>query len=96
MTRKYELVVIVDALASKEEKEAILKKATDAIAKNGGKVINNQVWLARQKFAFKIKRRTEGTYYLLNVEADPAQVLKIRQALVLVEEVLRFEVIKID
>jgi ribosomal protein S6 len=96
MMRKYELVVIVDALLGKEEKDAIMKKATDAIAKSGGKVINNQVWLARQKFAFKIKRRTEGTYYVLNIDADPSSVLKIRQALVLVEEVLRFEVIKID
>jgi ribosomal protein S6 len=32
----------------------------------------------------------------VNIEADPSAVVKIRQALVLVEEVLRFEVIKID
>ena len=94
--RKYELVVILDAQPAKEEKDAIMKKVTDAIAKVGGKVINNQVWLLKQKFAFKIKRRTEGTYYLVNVEADPSAVIKIRQALDLIEEVLRFEVIKID
>lgn len=94
--RKYELVVIVDALTTKEEKDVIMKKATDAIGKSGAKVINNQVWLARQKFSFKIKRRTEGTYYLLNIEADPSVVVKIREALGLVEEILRFEVIKID
>jgi len=96
MMRKYELVVILDAQPAKEEKDAIMKKVTDAIAKVGGKVINNQVWLLKQKFAFKIKRRTEGTYYLVNVEADPSAVIKIRQALDLIEEVLRFEVIKID
>ena len=73
-----------------------MKKATDAIIKSGGKVINNQVWLARQKFSFKIKRRTEGTYHLVNVEADPSAVIKMRQALDLIEEILRFEVIKID
>ena len=94
--RKYELVVIVDALPTKEEKDVIMKKATDAIIKSGGKVINNQLWLAKQKFAFKIKRRTEGTYYVVNIEAEPSAVLKIRQALGLVEEVLRFEVLKID
>ena len=94
--RKYELVVIVDAQPTKEEKDAIMKKVTDAIAKVGGKVINNQVWLAKQKFAFKIKRRIEGTYYLVNVEADPSAVIKIRQVLDLIEEVLRFEMIKID
>lgn len=96
MMRKYELVVIVDAQPTKEEKDAIMKKVTDAIAKAGGKVINNQVWLARQKFAFKIKRRTEGTYSIVNVEADPSVVIKMRQALDLIEDVLRFEVIKID
>ena len=94
MMRKYELVVILDAQPTKEEKDAMMKKVTDAIVKSGGKVINSQVWLLKQKFIFKIKRRTEGTYYLVNIEAEGNAVLKIRQALTLNEEILRFAVIK--
>jgi ribosomal protein S6 len=88
--KKYEIAMILDGQLGKDEKDAIVKKVTDAIAKAGGKVINNQVWLAKQKFVFKIKRHTEGTYYLLNIEAEGSAVLKIRQALALNEDVLRF------
>jgi ribosomal protein S6 len=94
MTQKYELVVILDAQPAKEEKDAIMKKVTDAVAKGGGKVINNQVWLLKHKLAFKIKRRTEGTYYMVNVEAEKDAVVKIRQALALNEELLRFAIMK--
>lgn len=87
--RKYEIAIIVDGQIGKDEKDAIIKKVTDAIVKIGGKVINSQIWLAKQKFIFKIKRRTEGTYYLLNVEAQADAVTKIRQALALNEDVLR-------
>lgn len=87
--KKYEIAIIVDGQLNKDEKDAIIKKVTDAIAKAGGKVINNQVWLAKQKFIFKIKRRTEGTYYLLNMEAAADAIAKIRQALALNEDVLR-------
>ncbi len=92
--QKYELVVILDAQPSKEEKDAIMKKVTDAVAKNGCKVINNQIWLLKHKFAFKIKRRTEGTYYMVNIEAEGAAVAKIRQALNLNEDLLRFAIMK--
>lgn len=92
--QKYELVVILDAQPSKEEKEAVMKKVADAVVKNGGKVINSQVWLLKHKFAFKIKRRTEGTYYMVNMEAEAAAVAKIRQALNLNEDLLRFAIMK--
>lgn len=94
MVQKYELVVILDAQPSKEEKDAIMKKVADAVAKNGGKVINSQVWLLKHKLAFKIKRRIEGTYYMVNMEADGSAITKIRQALTLNEELLRFAIMR--
>ena len=87
--KKYEIAIIIDGQLGKDEKDAIIKKVTDAITKAGGKVINSQVWIAKQKFIFKIKRRTEGTYYLLNMEAAADAVAKVRQALALNEDVLR-------
>ena len=66
LTRKYELVVIVDAKLTNEMKEAVRKEVTDTINKRGGKVINSQVWLEKHKLTFQIKKCNEGTYYLIN------------------------------
>ena len=94
--KKYELVLIVDAMLSADLKDNICKEAADAVNKIGGKVINNQVWLEKQKFTFDIKKKKEGTYYIVNIEMPGGLVTKLRQALKLKDDILRFEVIKIE
>jgi ribosomal protein S6 len=92
--KKYELVVIVDAMLSQDEKEAIIKEVTEAITKVDGKLSNRQVWLEKNHMAFRMKRSTEGTYYVLNFESAPASVMKLRQTLQLNEKILRFLLIQ--
>lgn len=96
LVKKYELVIIVDAKVANEEKEAILKDCTDAIEKYNGKIINSQVWLEKQKFTFDIKKRNEGTYYLVNFEMVGSGMGKIRAALRLKEKVLRYLITKLE
>ena len=93
---KYELVTIVNGVLPQDEKEAILKEATEVVARNEGKVINSQLWLDKQKFTFVMKRCTHGTYYLINFEVNGSEVEKIKQALKLNEKVLRFLIIKLE
>ncbi len=94
--RKYELVVIVDAKLTGEVKEAVRKEVTDLVNKNGGKVINSQVWLEKHKFTFEIKKCTEGTYYIINFEGGSDVVAKMKPVLRLNEKVLRSIFIKVE
>ena len=87
---KYELVVIIDAQKAQPEKEEIYKQLTDSVVKGGGKVTANQVWLDRQKFVFNIKKKTEGTYYLVNFESAASFLPKIKEFLRLNENILRY------
>ena len=93
---KYELVVIVDSTIAQEEKESVIKNTTDAISKLDGKVINSQVWLDKHRFAFKIKKSLEGTYYLINFEGVTSAIAKIRQALRLNEKILRSLIVRAE
>jgi len=86
---KYELVMIVDAASPQEEKETIVKDAIESVGKCEGKLVNRHVWLEKHKFSFPIKKRREGTYYILNIEAPPTSITKIRQLLKLQESILR-------
>lgn len=90
LIRRYELMIIVDAKLNHEEKNSIFKEAVDSISKNGGKVINSQVWLEKHKLTFDIKRCKEATYYLINYEADGTVNSKVKNAMTLNERVLRF------
>lgn len=94
--RKYELVVIVDAKLSNEEKEDIRREAAEIVNKGGGKVINSQVWLDKHKFAFRIKKRHEGTYYLIKFESRGSALDPIRSALKLNERILRFVTTRVE
>lgn len=93
---KYELIVIVDAQMKQDEKDSVLKQSTDAVQKAGGTVINSKVWLEKQKFTFRIKRCTEGTYYLINFEGEGDTASKIRQTLRINERILRFAIFKVE
>ena len=94
--RKYELMVIVDTKLSNEEKEKIFKEAVDAVTKNGGRVINSQVWLDKHRLSFSISKAKEGTYYLVNYEADSTVNAKLKTALKLNERILRFMITKVE
>ena len=87
---KYELAVVVDAALPQEQKDSIVKETGEAIAKSGGKIINNQVWIEKHKMSFRMNKCAEGTYYLVNFESPRAGVLPLQQALRLNERILRF------
>ena len=87
---KYELVVIIDAQKAQPEKDEIYKQLTDAVVKADGKVTASQVWLDRQKFVFNIKKKNEGTYYLINFESATSSLPKIKESLRLNENILRY------
>ena len=94
--RKYELMIIVDAKLANEGREAVRREATEIVTKSGGKVINSQAWLEKQKFSFSIKKCAEGTDYLINFEGEGAAIGPIRSNLKLNERILRFAVTKVD
>jgi len=93
---KYELVVIVDAQKPQDTKETVLKQAAETVTKSGGKVINSQVWFEKQKFAYRIKKCLEGTYYLIKFESLGNIIEKIRKSLQLNEEILRFLITRVE
>ncbi len=88
--RKYELVTILDPQLSDDKKETINNQVVETVVKNEGKVINSQRWLDKYKMAFCIKKKAEGTYYLIKFEALSSAVDKIKRALKLNEDILRF------
>ena len=93
---KYELVYIVDAHAAQSTRDEIAKQVADSLAKAEIKVVNSQLWLDRHKMSFPIQRISEGSYYLLNLEAKSSSIAKLHTSLRLNEQLLRFITVKAD
>jgi ribosomal protein S6 len=91
-----ELVYIVDAHAPQGTKDEIAKQVTDALAKTEVKLVNSQMWLDRHKMSFPIKKIGEGTYYLLSLEAESPNIIKLQSILRVNEQILRLLIVKAD
>ena len=96
LMNKYEAMIIVDSKLTNEEKEAIFKEAAESITKNGAHVINSQIFLEKHRMTFRIKKCTDGTYYLINFEDDGASIAKTRQIFRLNEKILRFVIVNVE
>ena len=94
LVRRNELVVILDAKLSQDARETIFKEAVDLIQKMGGKVINSQVWIERQKLTFPIRKCTEGAYYIINFEGEGSLNGKLQNNLKLNEKIVRFVIMQ--
>jgi len=93
---KYELIYIIDAHAPQTTRDEIAKQVADSLAKAEIKLVNSQLWLDRHKMSFSINKISEGSYYLLNLEAKSSSVAKLQGILRINEQILRFLTVKLD
>ena len=66
----YEILLMLDPELPEKRQEEIVKRARDLVKKAGGKWVGHDVW-GRRRLAYEIKHKPEGTYHLLNFDAEP-------------------------
>ena len=67
---KYELMYIIDASASDEQREAFIEKVQNMVVKAGG-TIDTLDKIGLKKFAYPINFKNEGFYVLMNFQSEP-------------------------
>jgi small subunit ribosomal protein S6 len=95
VVKKYELAIIIDAVLSDSEKEAVCKEAAEIVNKAGAKVINSEVWIEKHNLIFEIQKCKEGSFYLVNFEGNGPSINKMRSGLKLNERILRSIITKV-
>lgn len=74
--QKYELLYIISAGTTDEEKEAVMKKVEAIITKNAG-VIEGVEKIGDKKFAYPINYKTEGYYVLVNFASENSETANV-------------------
>ncbi len=90
---KYELAVILGANLEEDERNAVLEQVKGFITRFGGQVGEVEDG-SKKKLAYEIKGQTEAFYYFVQFEAENSVPGQVEAELRLLENVLRFLVVK--
>jgi small subunit ribosomal protein S6 len=93
--RIYEEMFIVRPDASEEVIDAVIGQVESAVGAHGGAVEKVERWGVR-KLAYKVQKREEGYYVLLQFKAPPQAVREVERRLRVNDDVMKYLTVRID
>ena len=86
--RTYEVMVILDPSLEERTVEPSLDKYLNVVRKDGGSVESVDVW-GRRRLAYEIDHKADGTYHLLQFDAEPETLDELTRILKITDGVMR-------
>lgn len=93
--RIYEELFIVRPDVTDEEIDPFIEQLAKLVTGGGGKIEKTEKWGVR-KLAYRVQKRNEGYYVLLQFTAAPETVKEIQRRLRVSDMVLKFITVRID
>ena len=90
---KYELVVVLKATLEDDERSAAMDKINEYSTRVGGTVTKVDEW-GLKTLAYEIQKMNEAYYYVIDFEAPEAAPADIESNVRIMEQVLRFLIVK--
>ena len=90
----YELVFIVSPEVTDDEVPNVISNVNESINRIGGAVTETNQW-GRRKFAYPIRRFTEGNYVLAHFELEPLLTKELETNLRRSEDIVRHLLIRL-
>lgn len=91
--RNYEVMIILDPEVDDRQVQGIIDNHLKPVTKAGGVVTNIDI-MGRRRFAYEIQKKAEGTYVVVNLDAEPAVIKEFDRRLGIDELVLRAKVFR--
>lgn len=92
---KYELVLVVNAKIEDDARAAVVDKAKAYVERFGGTVTEVEDW-GKKKLAYEIQHMKEGFYYFIQFESDTTSPAEIEKRVRIMDNVLRYLVVRKD
>jgi small subunit ribosomal protein S6 len=89
----YETMLVLDPEMSKEQIDGLVEKLKQFLGDRGAEVLKVEEW-GVNALAYEIKKKDKGYYLLLYFNGDVALVAEMEKTLRLMEEVLRYLIVK--
>ncbi|MGO9146245.1 MAG: 30S ribosomal protein S6 [Desulfomonilia bacterium] len=91
----YEIMFILNPDIGEDEREKLTTRLKTIISKNKGDIIRFDD-LGFKSLIYKIKKKSRGQYFLINLEGPGSMIAEIERFLRIDENVIRFVVVKLD
>ena len=91
--RSYEIMIILDPEIDDRQVQGIVDNHLKPVTTAGGTITNIEI-MGRRRFAYEIKKKSEGTYIVVNLDAEPAVIKELDRRLSIDEKVLRAKVFR--
>ena len=88
----YEGVFILDPDLATDLSKGLVTQIEELVGKGGGRIDGIQDW-GKKRLAYRIRKKNEGHYVVMNFQIDPKQVKRIDQTLRLNDSVMRYLII---
>lgn len=92
---KYELALALSAKPEEEARAALLEKVKELITTRQGE-ITGITETGKRRLAYEVQKQTEGFYYFIKFEAEPTVPAEVESRLRIMDNVLRFLIVKDD
>jgi small subunit ribosomal protein S6 len=93
--RTYEELFVVRPDMPEEEIDQLIEQLTALIAGQGGNVDKADKWGIR-RLAYRVQKRNEGFYVLLQFVAQPETVRELERRLRVTDQVMKFLTVRVD
>ncbi len=85
---KYEILLMLDPDMPEERQSEIVGRVRELVTGGEGTWITHEVW-GRRRLAYEIGKKTDGTYHLLHLDANPETLDEISRVLKITDGVMR-------
>jgi len=91
--RRYEMMLLIRDTVDEEGAQAIVTKAKDVLAEQGGTLLE-EAWWGRRKLSYEIDHRDHGFYAVLDFHATAEAVAEVERQLKLSDDVIRTKTVR--
>ena len=85
---EYEILLMLDPELAEERQTEIVTRTHELVEKGGGTWLSHDVW-GRRRLAYEIDHKADGSYHLLQFDAQPATLDEITRVLKITDGVMR-------
>ena len=93
--RVYEVVFIIDPDTSEEDSAKLVENLQNIITERGGSIVRSEA-MGRRALAYRIGRKTEGNYWLFEIEGSGSEIAELERRMRVSDAVMRYLTVRVD
>jgi small subunit ribosomal protein S6 len=93
--RVYEVVFIIDPDTPEEESARLVENLQNIVTERGGAITRSEA-MGRRSLAYRVGRKTEGSYWLFEIEGSGSEIAELERRMRVADAVMRYLTVRVD